>query len=397
MAGRGGAASGRHAAAGGLGRRAAGPGGSHRGGEAAAAGAVGLTAVTAEAQNGTVGVSWSNFQEERWKTDEAAIKGRLEELGYDYVSADAQSSAAKQLSDIEALIARGADALIVLAQDAEAIKPAVQQAAAAGILRDLDLHVEQEVAIMTCKLEQRSSSRQSVPLPDDTRIEVVKDQEGIALWWYVWRNARYDVVTNGVEPIYIGKEMREIVLGNQIDVILYKGNFPIGVARLTLNGDTANIAAVAVLKEARNPDTLRALYQTGLNTAADRGFLDDVIEPPETRPRLVDDVGELQHLAEVVADGVEAGVIIQRDRKGVNDVGFELGELIGVIKKQFVGFVEGDFVQILDHQQQVVVAFGVCVEQHLLNELVAVKDQFGKLRLYVSLEGFFEGFAGFGR
>ena len=24
-----------------------------------------------------VGVSWSNFQEERWKTDEAAIKGQL--------------------------------------------------------------------------------------------------------------------------------------------------------------------------------------------------------------------------------------------------------------------------------------------------------------------------------
>ncbi|MFT6228699.1 MAG: D-xylose transport system substrate-binding protein, partial [Paracoccaceae bacterium] len=25
----------------------------------------------------TVGVSWSNFQEERWKTDEAAIKAAL--------------------------------------------------------------------------------------------------------------------------------------------------------------------------------------------------------------------------------------------------------------------------------------------------------------------------------
>ncbi|HSK39987.1 MAG TPA: D-xylose ABC transporter substrate-binding protein [Arenibaculum sp.] len=87
----------------------------------------------AHAQNGTVGVSWSNFQEERWKTDEAAIQSRLEELGYDYISADAQSSAAKQLSDIEALIARGANALIVLAQDAEAIRPAVEQANAAGI------------------------------------------------------------------------------------------------------------------------------------------------------------------------------------------------------------------------------------------------------------------------
>ena len=54
----------------------------------------------------TVGVSWSNFQEERWKTDEAAIKGALEAAGAKYVSADAQSSSAKQLSDIEALYAR---------------------------------------------------------------------------------------------------------------------------------------------------------------------------------------------------------------------------------------------------------------------------------------------------
>ena len=26
----------------------------------------------------TIGVSWSNFQEERWKTDEAAMKGAIE-------------------------------------------------------------------------------------------------------------------------------------------------------------------------------------------------------------------------------------------------------------------------------------------------------------------------------
>ena len=55
----------------------------------------------------TIGVSWSNFQEERWKTDEAAIKGALDRLGADYISADAQSSAAKQLTDVESLIANG--------------------------------------------------------------------------------------------------------------------------------------------------------------------------------------------------------------------------------------------------------------------------------------------------
>ncbi|MSU89488.1 D-xylose ABC transporter substrate-binding protein [Rhodobacteraceae bacterium 2CG4] len=88
---------------------------------------------SALAQDLTVGVSWSNFQEERWKTDEAAIKSALEAAGATYVSTDAQSSSSKQLSDVESLIAQGADALIVLAQDADAIRPAVQAAADEGI------------------------------------------------------------------------------------------------------------------------------------------------------------------------------------------------------------------------------------------------------------------------
>jgi D-xylose transport system substrate-binding protein len=80
-----------------------------------------------------VGVSWSNFQEERWKTDEAAIKAALEGKGAKYISADAQSSAAKQLTDVESLISQGANALIILAQDSDAIGPAIEKAAAEGI------------------------------------------------------------------------------------------------------------------------------------------------------------------------------------------------------------------------------------------------------------------------
>ncbi|MFC3075383.1 D-xylose ABC transporter substrate-binding protein [Shinella pollutisoli] len=86
-----------------------------------------------QAKDLVIGVSWSNFQEERWKTDEAAIKAALEASGDKYISADAQSSAAKQLTDVESLIAQGANALIVLAQDSEAIGPAIEKAAAEGI------------------------------------------------------------------------------------------------------------------------------------------------------------------------------------------------------------------------------------------------------------------------
>ncbi|WP_354060955.1 D-xylose ABC transporter substrate-binding protein [Devosia sp. 2618] len=80
-----------------------------------------------------VGISWNNFQEERWKTDELAIKSVLNAAGASYISADAQSSATKQLTDIESLIAQGADAIIVLAQDGDAIGPAVAAAVAEGI------------------------------------------------------------------------------------------------------------------------------------------------------------------------------------------------------------------------------------------------------------------------
>src|SRR5919107_1311565 len=95
--------------------------------------ALSATGVFAQGKGPVVGVSWSNFQEERWKTDEAAIKAALEAAGAEYVSADAQSSSSKQLADIESLIAQGVDALIVLGQDTAAVVPAVQAAVDEGI------------------------------------------------------------------------------------------------------------------------------------------------------------------------------------------------------------------------------------------------------------------------
>jgi D-xylose transport system substrate-binding protein len=89
--------------------------------------ALSVAALSAFAQT-TVGVSWSNFQEERWKTDEAAIKAQLEKLGAKYISADAAGSPEKQLADIDGLMAKGAKVLIVLAMDKDAILPAVNKA-----------------------------------------------------------------------------------------------------------------------------------------------------------------------------------------------------------------------------------------------------------------------------
>jgi D-xylose transport system substrate-binding protein len=80
-----------------------------------------------------VGVSWAYFQEERWKTDAAAIEAALEAAGARYVATDAQGSSEKQIADVESLVARGADVLVVVPHDADAMAPAMALARAEGI------------------------------------------------------------------------------------------------------------------------------------------------------------------------------------------------------------------------------------------------------------------------
>jgi D-xylose transport system substrate-binding protein len=85
------------------------------------------------AKDKVIAVSWGTKQEERWKTDEAAIKGAIEAAGDKYIFADAQQSAQKQLADVESLISQGAKVILIFAQDGEAIKPALEKAKAEGI------------------------------------------------------------------------------------------------------------------------------------------------------------------------------------------------------------------------------------------------------------------------
>jgi len=81
-----------------------------------------------------VGVSWNNYQEERWaKWDEPALKAAIEAGGGSYISNDAESSAETQATNIENLISQGANVLVVLAQDGTAVKPSVASAIAEGV------------------------------------------------------------------------------------------------------------------------------------------------------------------------------------------------------------------------------------------------------------------------
>lgn len=82
----------------------------------------------------TVGISWNNYAQPRWaKADGPAIIDAVEAAGGTVIETDANDSSEQQLADIDSLINQGADALVILAKDPEAILPAVQKAKDAGI------------------------------------------------------------------------------------------------------------------------------------------------------------------------------------------------------------------------------------------------------------------------
>jgi D-xylose transport system substrate-binding protein len=82
----------------------------------------------------TVGVSWNNYSQERWKkADEPAMQKAIAAKGGKYIRADANDKAEQQTTDIANLINQGAKVLIVLAKDSEAIKPAIADATAKGV------------------------------------------------------------------------------------------------------------------------------------------------------------------------------------------------------------------------------------------------------------------------
>jgi D-xylose transport system substrate-binding protein len=82
----------------------------------------------------TVGVSWNNYSQERWKkADEPAMQKAIAAKGGKYIRADANDKAEQQTTDIANLINQGAKVLIVLAKDDKGILPAIADATSKGV------------------------------------------------------------------------------------------------------------------------------------------------------------------------------------------------------------------------------------------------------------------------
>jgi D-xylose transport system substrate-binding protein len=101
-----------------------------------AAPAAGGEATAAPAASGgtiKVGLSFSDFATERWKNEEVLMRRLLEEKGYEVISQEANQDVKLQNDQIDNMVAQGVQALIVVAQDGDAIVTSVDKAADAGV------------------------------------------------------------------------------------------------------------------------------------------------------------------------------------------------------------------------------------------------------------------------
>jgi hypothetical protein len=141
-------------------------------------------------------------------------------------------------------------------------------------LRTLDLKLEREVPMMVYRPGGINGATPPEPklsdAPDGVTIQQATDQRSIELWWYVWRNAHYDVLTLGVEPLFVGRDMAALKSGQQIDILAYRQGFPVGVARVSIHDQTAHILALALMKEARTPQMTRLLQAAAMKAALER-------------------------------------------------------------------------------------------------------------------------------
>jgi D-xylose transport system substrate-binding protein len=80
-----------------------------------------------------VGLSFSDFATERWKNEEVLMRRLLEEKGYEVISQEANHDVKLQNDQIDNMVSQGVKALIIVAEDGDAIVTSVDKAAAAGV------------------------------------------------------------------------------------------------------------------------------------------------------------------------------------------------------------------------------------------------------------------------
>lgn len=88
---------------------------------------------SAQRQRPVIGLSLDTLKEERWQSDRDLFVRRANELGADVLVQAANSDDARQIQDVQALISRKVDCLVIVAHNGPAMAKAVGLAHEAGI------------------------------------------------------------------------------------------------------------------------------------------------------------------------------------------------------------------------------------------------------------------------
>ncbi len=80
-----------------------------------------------------IGLSLGTLAEERWQRDKDLFVARAKELGADVLVLSSNSNGMRQIQDIQALLSRGVDVLVIVAFDPAAMAKAVATARDAGV------------------------------------------------------------------------------------------------------------------------------------------------------------------------------------------------------------------------------------------------------------------------
>jgi len=81
-----------------------------------------------------VGLSFSDFATERWKNENDLMTKLLEDKGYEVLSQEANHDVKAQNDQIDNMVSQGVKALIVIAEDGDAVVTSVDKAADAGVI-----------------------------------------------------------------------------------------------------------------------------------------------------------------------------------------------------------------------------------------------------------------------
>lgn len=101
---------------------------------AATIAAASFAAAPAFAQNGTVGIAMPTKSSTRWISDGNSMVEQFQAAGYETILQYAEDDIPTQLSQVENMLVRGVDALVIAAIDGTTLSSALENAAAQGVL-----------------------------------------------------------------------------------------------------------------------------------------------------------------------------------------------------------------------------------------------------------------------